>query len=58
MGNFNFNIGTGLAGMRQRDLIEWYVRQQNEKENYSSMEEATKEVTKIKAIIEVTTCCV
>ncbi|KAK2981683.1 hypothetical protein RJ640_010453 [Escallonia rubra] len=44
--------GTGLAGMRQRDLIQWYVTQQNEKNNYSSMEEAAAEVSKIKAIIE------
>lgn len=44
--------GTGLAGMRQRDLIQWYVSQQNEKNNYSSMEEAAAEVTKLKAIIE------
>lgn len=44
--------GTGLAGMRQRDLIQWYVGQQNEKNNYSSMEEAANEVSKLKAIIE------
>ncbi|KAK6148698.1 hypothetical protein DH2020_019610 [Rehmannia glutinosa] len=44
--------GTGLAGLRQRDLIQWYVSQQNEKNNYSSMEEAAAEVTKVKAIIE------
>ncbi|KAB1221601.1 DNA replication licensing factor MCM6 [Morella rubra] len=44
--------GTELAGMRQRDLIQWYVAQQNEKNNYSSMEEAAHEVSKIKAIIE------
>ncbi|KAK7303820.1 hypothetical protein RJT34_14737 [Clitoria ternatea] len=44
--------GTGLAGMRQRDLIRWYVDQQNEKNNYSSMEEVEAEVSKIKAIIE------
>ncbi|KAK1369360.1 DNA replication licensing factor MCM6 [Heracleum sosnowskyi] len=44
--------GSGLAGMRQRDLIQWYVGQQNEKNNYSSMEEAAAEVSKIKAIIE------
>ncbi|KAJ7969377.1 DNA helicase [Quillaja saponaria] len=44
--------GTGLAGMRQRDLIQWYVNQQNEKNNYSSMEEAATEVSKLKAIIE------
>ncbi|KAF7121035.1 hypothetical protein RHSIM_Rhsim13G0136200 [Rhododendron simsii] len=44
--------GTGLAGMRQRDLIQWYVSQQNEKNNYTSMEEAAAEVSKVKAIIE------
>ncbi|KAJ8549855.1 hypothetical protein K7X08_033562 [Anisodus acutangulus] len=44
--------GTGLAGMRQKDLIQWYVSKQNEKNNYSSMEEAAAEVTKVKAIIE------
>lgn len=44
--------GTGLAGMRQKDLIQWYVSQQNETNNYSSMEEAAAEVTKVKAIIE------
>ncbi|KAL3632367.1 MCM DNA helicase complex subunit mcm6 [Castilleja foliolosa] len=43
---------TGLAGLRQRDLIQWYVGQQNEKNNYTSMEEAAAEVTKVKAIIE------
>lgn len=44
--------GTGLAGMRQRDLIQWYVNQQNVKNCYSSMEEAAAELTKVKAIIE------
>ncbi|KAH0701182.1 hypothetical protein KY284_015397 [Solanum tuberosum] len=44
--------GTGLAGMRQKDLIQWYVSQQNNKNSYSSMEEAAAEVTKVKAIIE------
>lgn len=48
-----FVSGTGMAGMRQRDLIQWYVSQQNEKNSYSSMEEAANEVSKIKAIIEV-----
>lgn len=45
--------GTELAGMRQRDLIQWYVAQQNEKNSYSSMEEAKKEVKTIRSIIEV-----
>lgn len=44
--------GNGLAGMRQRDLIQWYVNQQNELNSYSSMEEASAELSKIKAIIE------
>ncbi|KAJ0016522.1 hypothetical protein Pint_11724 [Pistacia integerrima] len=44
--------GTGLAGMRQKDLIKWYIDQQNEKNTYSTMEEVKKEITKIKAIIE------
>ncbi|XP_023003527.1 DNA replication licensing factor MCM6 isoform X1 [Cucurbita maxima] len=44
--------GTELAGMRQRDLIQWYVAQQNEKNSYSSMEEAKKEVKTIRSIIE------
>nr|GMC99814.1 DNA replication licensing factor MCM6 [Ipomoea batatas] len=44
--------GTGLVGMRQRDLIHWYVRQQNEKNSYTSAEEASAEITKVKAIIE------
>ncbi|OIV95224.1 hypothetical protein TanjilG_21614 [Lupinus angustifolius] len=44
--------GNGLAGMKQRDLIKWYVNQQNEKNKYSTMEEAAAEVHNIKAIIE------
>jgi len=48
--------GNGLAGMRQKDLIQWYVDQQNERNNYSSMEEVTAEISKIKAIIEVLFC--
>lgn len=48
--------GNGLAGMRQKDLIQWYVDQQNERNNYSSMEEVAAEISKIKAIIEVCIC--
>ncbi|KAF2304615.1 hypothetical protein GH714_035382 [Hevea brasiliensis] len=44
--------GTGLAGMRQGELIRWYVEQQNQKNSYSSVEEAKNEATKIKAILE------
>ncbi|KAI3856424.1 hypothetical protein MKW98_008876 [Papaver atlanticum] len=44
--------GTGLAGMRQKDLIQMYIARQNEKSAYSSLDEAGKEVDKVKAIIE------
>ncbi|XP_011004283.1 PREDICTED: DNA replication licensing factor MCM6-like [Populus euphratica] len=44
--------GTGLAGMMQGELIRWYVDQQNQKNSYSSLEEAKNEASKIKAIIE------
>jgi len=53
---FSVNLlitGNGLSGMRQKDLIQWYVDQQNERNNYSSMEEVQAEISKIKAIIEV-----
>lgn len=46
-------IGTGLAGLRQRELIQWYISQQNEKNNYTTMDEAAAEIRKVKAIIEV-----
>jgi macrodomain Ter protein organizer (MatP/YcbG family) len=39
--------------MRQGELIRWYVDQQNQKNSYSSLEEAKNEASKIKAIIEV-----
>ncbi|KAK2384593.1 MCM DNA helicase complex subunit mcm6 [Trifolium repens] len=45
--------GDGLSGMSQRDLIKWYVDQQNAKNNYSSVEEAKVEISQIKAIIEI-----
>jgi len=48
--------GDGLSGMRQKDLIQWYVDQQNERNNYSSMDEVQAEISKIKAIIEVYFC--
>jgi DNA replication licensing factor MCM6 len=45
--------GDGLAGMKQGDLIIWYVEQQNAKGAYSSTAEVKEEVKCIKAIIEV-----
>ncbi|RHN73249.1 putative DNA helicase [Medicago truncatula] len=47
--------GTGLSGMKQRDLIKWYVELQNEKNKYRSAEDAAQEVSEIKTIIEVYT---
>lgn len=46
--------GDGLAGMKQKDLIRWYVEQQHQKNAYSSEEELNSEVKKVGAIIEVT----
>lgn len=45
--------GTGLSGMKQRDLIKWYVELQNEKNKYRSAEDAAQEVSEIKTIIEI-----
>lgn len=45
--------GDGLAGMKQGDLIIWYVEQQNAQGAYSSTAEVKEEVKCIKAIIEV-----
>ncbi|XP_050224009.1 DNA replication licensing factor MCM6-like isoform X2 [Mercurialis annua] len=44
--------GSGLAGMKQGELIRWYIEQQNQKNSYTSVEEAKNEATKLKAIIE------
>ncbi|XP_058101042.1 DNA replication licensing factor MCM6 [Magnolia sinica] len=44
--------GSGLAGMKQKDLIVWYVEQQNTQGAYSSSEEVVEEVKCIRAIIE------
>ncbi|KAK9149950.1 hypothetical protein Syun_008259 [Stephania yunnanensis] len=43
---------SGLAGMRQKDLIRWYIDRQNEKSEYGNLEELAKEVENVKAIIE------
>lgn len=51
--SFLIIAGSGLAGMKQGDLIVWYVEQQNEQGAYSSTEEVREEVKCIKAIIEV-----
>ncbi|KAK3432496.1 hypothetical protein EUGRSUZ_D00002 [Eucalyptus grandis] len=44
--------GDGLVGMRQRDLIMWYVHQQFDENNDISEKEAASEIKKVKTIIE------
>ncbi|XP_020112110.1 DNA replication licensing factor MCM6 [Ananas comosus] len=44
--------GSGLAGMKQGDLIVWYVEKQNAQGAYSSTDEVREEVKCIKAVIE------
>ncbi|XP_077249548.1 minichromosome maintenance (MCM2/3/5) family protein [Tasmannia lanceolata] len=44
--------GSRLAGMKQEDLIVWYVEQQNAQGVYSSSEEVVEEIKCIRAIIE------
>lgn len=39
--------------MSQGDLIQWYVNQQNEKNNYSSTAEVEVEIKRIRSLIEV-----
>ncbi|GAB2281063.1 MCM DNA helicase complex subunit mcm6, variant 2 [Dionaea muscipula] len=41
-----------LPGMKQRELIQWYIEEQNKRDKYSSSEQLQSEVTSIKAIIE------
>ncbi|KAL4204918.1 hypothetical protein AMTRI_Chr01g134600 [Amborella trichopoda] len=44
--------GSGLAGMRQGDLIEWYVEQQNRQGAYNSTDEVVEAIKCLRAIIE------
>ncbi|XP_042461504.1 DNA replication licensing factor MCM6-like [Zingiber officinale] len=44
--------GSGLAGMKQGDLIIWYVERQNAQGAYQNTDEVREEVKCIKAIIE------
>jgi len=53
MCSFLISAGNGLAGMKQGDLIVWYIEQQNAQGAYNSTEEVREEVKCIKAIIEV-----
>ncbi|GAB2234297.1 hypothetical protein Drorol1_Dr00003544 [Drosera rotundifolia] len=44
--------GAGLPGMKQRELIQWYIEEQNKRDKYSSSEQLQSELTSLKAIIE------
>lgn len=39
--------------MRQKELIRWYIDQQNEKKKYTSQEQVKLDIKKLRAIIEV-----
>ncbi|ESQ39541.1 hypothetical protein EUTSA_v10000779mg [Eutrema salsugineum] len=45
-----------LPGMRQKELIRWYIDQQNEKKKYSSQEQVKLDIKKLRAIIESLVC--
>lgn len=47
------SLGSELPGMRQKELIRWYIDQQNEKKKYSSQEQVKLDIKKLRAIIEV-----
>lgn len=51
--SFEQFAGGGLAGMKQRDLIIWYVEKRNTDGAYKSIDEVKTEIECIKAIIEV-----
>lgn len=44
--------GSGLAGMRQKDLLVWYVDRQNAQQAYENMDEVKEDIKCVKAIIE------
>lgn len=46
-------IGSGLAGMKQKDLLTWYIDEQNKQGKYQSTEEVKEEAKRLKAIVEV-----
>ncbi|KAG5395256.1 hypothetical protein IGI04_025219 [Brassica rapa subsp. trilocularis] len=45
-----------LPGMRQKELIRWYIDQQNEKKKYTSQEQVKLDIKKLRAIIESLVC--
>ncbi|KAJ4765576.1 DNA helicase [Rhynchospora pubera] len=44
--------GSGLAGMKQKDLLTWYIDEQNKQGKYQSTEEVKEEAKRLKAIVE------
>lgn len=51
--SFFSSLGSELPGIRQKELIRWYIDQQNEKKKYSSQEQVKLDIKKLRAIIEV-----
>ncbi|CAD5333961.1 unnamed protein product [Arabidopsis thaliana] len=45
-----------LPGIRQKELIRWFIDQQNEKKKYSSQEQVKLDIKKLRAIIESLVC--
>lgn len=43
----------GAAGLKQRDLQNWYVQELHEKQPFSSLAEMSQELKRVKAIIQV-----
>ncbi|CAK9214901.1 unnamed protein product [Sphagnum troendelagicum] len=42
----------GIAGLKQRDLQSWYVKELHEKQHFSSLAEMAQELKQVKAIIQ------
>ncbi|XP_024542911.1 DNA replication licensing factor MCM6 isoform X1 [Selaginella moellendorffii] len=42
----------GLAGMKQKDLVQWYLNEQNAKNVYSSVNELIEDIKRLRAVIQ------
>jgi hypothetical protein len=50
--SIHLSVG-GIAGLKQRDLQSWYVKELHEKQHFSSLAEMAQELKQVKAIIQV-----
>eukprot|EP00249_Psilotum_nudum_P000716 c12813_g1_i1 orf=555-2558(+) len=46
------SVQEGLAGIKQSDLVRWYIEEQNAQGAYGSMNEVVEEIRQIRAIIQ------